>query len=319
MKYFVLGCIAAALTCSAHASTSIVTFDVGSGEHEIKERGSGTAAGTWKEAGFAIDWSIVGGATGEDEVNSESVESINPSVFMEDNGIGAPFNTARGISFVRLDNAPFSLNSFVIGGTSSSWWGEARYSPGEDPFRGPIVDFEVSYGNLLLKGIKSNGDVVETLVNTFRHGEYIYRPRVGLVRNAGLGFFTPDSETARLFSNLKSLEVTIPNVTQGVGERRFVDLLKTSIEGSDLDQIYKDGFSACLIVNPTGLGCTLDGIGSFAFMAYAGNIQNWETAVSLGNFSFSVAPSPVPLPAGGFLLLTALAGGGALARCRRAA
>ncbi|MGS4945452.1 hypothetical protein ACVDG3_08225 [Meridianimarinicoccus sp. RP-17] len=52
---------------------------------------------------------------------------------------------------------------------------------------------------------------------------------------------------------------------------------------------------------------------------YAVEMWYFEGNPTQARLETNLAPAPVPLPAGGLLLLTALAGGGALARCRKTA
>lgn len=52
---------------------------------------------------------------------------------------------------------------------------------------------------------------------------------------------------------------------------------------------------------------------------YAIDFWYFEGQITRARLESNLAPAPIPLPAGGLLLLTALAGGGALARVRRAA
>lgn len=288
-------------------STALVTFNEGAGFHSIIRFDGRQASGTWMEDGFEVDWQVNDSFPAA--LSASSVLAVNDQVFLSDTR-STPEPTAESLTFWRSDGRAFDLLKFETpGGTASSWVGNIVFTPLDaagdlDPASRVEQPFNVVYDNMVLTGVTEGGATVKVPLSSF-----------DLTTFAG-GASTFNTGGSGSFSPLDGRLTGLVSLSMELGEFSTErELFQRSLAVSNVPDLYRNALATCGEAGASGERCLVDGVGEFLFSAFAGETQNWGTAVGVDSFSFALKdpdfsppPATVPLPSTGWMLLAAMAG-----------
>lgn len=303
-----LAAVPIALMAAAPVNATTVTLDLneGSGTHSNLNFDGYGGSGTWSETGFSVDW-IANELYDPSALSPSTVTSFNDAVFLSDSA-GIPFPTMQGFTVSRPDGLSFNLKQFEVSDLSSSWYGEAVFTPyaldGSLDYGNEVREYlDIAYYNILLSGTTDAGTAVRARANAFTETTSleVATPLID-------GVITLPSGQ---FEDLIDISFSLRFETD------LAVLMQPSLEYSGASTLLKNGFFDCLSSNSGGSGCALAGQGEFSFAAFPYYGPNWGTALAIDNLQLQVnAPASVPVPAGWLLGLTGL---GALTALRRRA
>lgn len=221
-----------------------------------------------------------------------------PLGFLNDSITG--FDSVLRYTFTRPDGLPFSLEQIDIPSVNSSTLGSV-FRTEIDPETGDFVgfvaqdDFFVTWDNVALDGITRDGGTVSTTFSAWNIAPGDEPIGNSYVNSAGSVFDAGDFGDG--FSGLTSLTITA---------NADADVCHPSNFGRPDPLVELEAFC-------TGAPFSLfTGPGEYDVFTEAAAVQNDATSMVIASLTLS----PVPLPAGGLLLLGALGGFGALSFAR---
>jgi hypothetical protein len=291
-------------------AATVVSFDATSGYNTNfqKDDQETLASGTWNESGFQVDWTYTEPWGMEADTTAFA--------FLSDCYFGGCFGTGTSMTFRRMDGGSFSLKSFDVPSLSVGWSSHATFTPyaadGSLDYTN-VVDqaLNTRFNNVVFYGIKSSGRVFTANVSAFDAAKIVWDG--GQSSLNGDGTFVVSGRLSRLLSNLKSLRVSVgagnlysyDGTEMLVGNQTWEDFLQDfflqSLNATEIDPIFKQIPKGCVGI------CSVPGLGEFYLSELYASSSNWGTAVEFDNFRLSTAePAPIPIPAGGLLLIGGL-------------
>lgn len=292
----------------AASQAEIVSFEPDRGATtEVRVIDDVTVRGTWQEDGFDTDWEYSGNLPDVEE----AVALHTGSAYIADTD--CCFGVGRYLDFSRPDGRDFSLQSFGLDQTQSSFIGDARFTPfaadGSLDYGNEVYsELDIAYDNIFFTGRRADGSDVSATASSFGESSAVYQAGNNLIAS-GDGTYTIAGALAAELDGLSRLRVELG------ADSSFEELIGRSLAISDVDPILASGYERCLDAGQSLYECTIEGEGTYYFYADAGNYWNWGTQVTFDDFVFAVgdgeptdpvAPSAVPLPAGLPLLAAAL-------------
>ncbi|MEJ6388554.1 hypothetical protein [Gymnodinialimonas ulvae] len=265
----------------------------------------------WQESGFdvAFDADIAG--------DMQNYNMSFSDLYMSDTGCCEGAFSFMNVT--RPDGASFSLDGMdfrTFGRSHELLFGYFQPEQGSS-LSAESMAFAMIDDDLRFTGERADGSVVSVDASTHLDVSRPFEP----VQLGGHHYYLLDDGPVSLDldpSELGQLTDLVSLTISAAGDRR--DIFDRSLPFMDLSSAMAAGYDACLRSGSPTLyqRCEVAGLGTFIFEMEYMFEQNYVFASFPGalNLSVNAAPAPVPLPAGGWLLIAA---GGMLVGLRRRA
>lgn len=282
-----------------------ITFALDRGDYSFDPRRQ--TIGAWHESGYTVEFG------GGGPVYEEFFDNIRLSSYYTSDS-GCCEYSYKHLDITREDGQTFSFEGMEIGAAISDTWLIASFTPEGAAYPTLYEETRLVYDNLRLRGTRIDGTEVDVFASSFldvtSHPDDPYSSmlQLGAPAMEALTDLTSLSVRSGVYNtDLDMYRASAPFVGAG-----------SSLNGQ-LSSFMMQAYNECLLSRGELSDCAVAGVGTFDFGWDSNYLFNFSNATHIGDIMLSSsarAPAPVPLPAGGWLLIAA---GGMLVGLRRRA